>query len=296
MSLSQLRPLSFGEILDGAFSTYRRHFAAMFTTALLPLLPVALFWAGFGVLVRTDVPDEIGTATNLANLASSPLLLVVTMFMWGALTHQTMRALDGAPVEGGEAYRVGLRRLLPLVGAGLLVTLMAMMGFALLGILAVVGAPVALLVLGAVPALAAAVVVGIVHFSVWSVVVVEEKGAVASLARSRELARGAWGRIFGVWFVAMLIIMIPSGVVGGVAGAAYIVTQVSQGGLESAAAPMPVWLTAATNLLSTLMTAITTPFYVAAMTLLYLDRRVRTDALDLELAAEGLAGAAPRAL
>ena len=36
MALSNLRPLSFGEILDSAFTLYRRNFATFVLTALIP--------------------------------------------------------------------------------------------------------------------------------------------------------------------------------------------------------------------------------------------------------------------
>ena len=42
MSFSQLRPLSLGEMLDGAFTIYRRQFASLFLTALAPQLPMIL--------------------------------------------------------------------------------------------------------------------------------------------------------------------------------------------------------------------------------------------------------------
>lgn len=266
MSLSHMRPLQFGEILDGAFTLYRRHFATLFTTALLPYLPLAVLWGIFGVVARADTPEQTETVRTLATVASYPIMLVVGLLVWGALTYQTSQALQGHEVDRGAAFGVAVRRLLPLLGAALLSFLLIGFGLLLLVV------PAAL--------------VAIMLFAALQVVVLENRGPVEALARSRELARGAWGRIFGIWFIVMMIVWIPSMVVGGVAGAFAVFTAFTTGGLEEMV--MPLWITAVTNVLSILISALTTPFYVGAMTLLYYDRRVRTDALDLELATERL--------
>lgn len=270
MSLSHLRPLDFGEILDGAFTLYRRHFSTMFLTALLPLIPLLLYWAGFAAVVRTDSPDEIESATTLATVISYPLLLAASFLVYGALVHQVARALEGGAVERGEAYRVALRRFFPLLGASILTMLCAAVGLLLL--------------------IVPAFLVMIMFFAASQAVVVEGKGPVEALKRSRALASGSWGRIAGIWLVTMLIVMAPSMVVGGAVGAVAVGGAILSGNLE-AAAVMPVWATAVTNLLSTVMSALTTPFMVATLTLLYFDLRVRSEALDLQVATEGLAPA-----
>ena len=50
MSLSQLRPLAFGEILDGAFALYRRHFSVFVPTSLLAHAPLMLLWAAYAAM------------------------------------------------------------------------------------------------------------------------------------------------------------------------------------------------------------------------------------------------------
>jgi hypothetical protein len=58
------------------------------------------------------------------------------------------------------------------------------------------------------------------------------------------------------------------------------------GGVEAVIAAG--WIGGLTQAGSVLVTAITTPFSVALLTLLYVDRRARTEAPDLEAAAERL--------
>jgi len=270
MSLSHLRPLNFGEILDGAFTLYRRHFSTMFLTTLIPFVPLLLYWAGFAAVVRTDAPEEIETATNLANLISIPLSLLPYFLVYGALIHQVARALEGALVERGEAYRVATRRLLPMLGAGLLA-----------GLLAVLALPFLI-----VPA----ILVMIMFLFSSQAVVVEGKGPVEALKRSRALAKGSWGRIAGIWLLTMLIVMVPGSVVGGAVFAVAMGGAILSGNIE-AMTVLPVWATTLANLLSTLVSALTTPFMVATLTLLYFDLRVRSEALDLQVATEGLAPA-----
>lgn len=269
MSLSHLRPLSFGEILDGAFVLYRRHFTTFFTTAIIPLLPVALLWGVFGWLTG-NMADLDDAASVFGFVAVYPLMLLGTMLMWGALVHETSRAVEGGAVDRGEAYRVSLRRLLPSLGAAVLFTLLAVVGLVLL----------------VVPG----ILVMLALFATWHAVIIEGKGPVAALSRSRELARGAWGRIFGVLLVSYIIVMIPGMVVGVASGVAILGSAVASGDPEAAAGAMG-WFTAVNNVLSILISALTTPFMTAAITLLYYDRRVRTEALDLEMATDRLGAA-----
>lgn len=266
MSLSHLRPLSFGEILDGAFVLYRRHFAVFFTTALIPLLPVALLWGAFG-LVSGGGMDVEGTAAAVTFLVAYPVMIVGMLLMWGALIHETAQAVEGRPVDRAEAYRTAFRRMLPMLGASILFFFLAGLGLLLLVV------PMFLVM--------------IALFAVWQVVVIEERGPLEALSRSRELARGAWGRIFGIQVVSYIIVMIPAMLVGMVTGMAMFGAMMASGDPD-AAAGMVGWLTAANNVLSMLVSALTTPFMTAALTLLYYDRRVRTEALDLVLATEEL--------
>lgn len=265
MPPSHLRPLSFGEILDGAFVLYRRHFTVFFTTAVIPLLPVALLWGVFGLVSGGDRLD--GAAAGLTFLVVYPVMVVGMLLMWGALIHEAAQAVEGRPIDRAEAYRVAFRRMLPMIGAGILFALLFALGFVLL----------------VVPG----ILVLIALFAVWQAVVIEGKGPVEAIGRSRELARGAWLRIFGIQVVSYIIVMIPGMLVGTATGIAMFGAMMASGDPDAASGAVG-WLSAVNNVLSVLVSALTTPFMTAAITLLYYDRRVRTEALDLELATERL--------
>ncbi|MDQ3389332.1 MAG: hypothetical protein M3483_07510, partial [Gemmatimonadota bacterium] len=225
-------------------------------------------WTIFGLVARADTPEEVETLTNVFTFAAAyPLLLVLSIIVWGALIHECSRAVLGEEVDRREAFRVAFRRFFPLLGVM---------------IIAIIGITVGLVFL-VVPG----VLLAIMLFAIWHVVVLEGKGPLEALGRSRELARGAWLKVFVVWLLATIIISVPGMVTGTVAFGYVAFTMIQAGGVDESMV-MPIWLTVTSNLLSTLLSAVTTPFLVAAMTLLYYDRRVRSDALDLEMAAEAL--------
>ena len=264
MSLSHLRPLSFGEILDGAFVLYRRHLATLFVATLVPFLPAVLFWIFVGATMGDDLDAE-GLST-VANLLLTPYSLMATLVVWGALMHLASRAYLGGEVSMGEGYRVALRRFLPLLVSGVVVYLLFVLGLVLL----------------VVPG----IIAGIVFFAVWQVVVIEGKGPFAAMGRSRQLARGAWKRIFGVMFVAMVIAFTPT-MLSTATVIGFYGMEAFRGPAVEVAANIG-WAFIATSVLSTILSALTYPYFATVMTLLYYDRRVRTEALDLEMATERL--------
>lgn len=262
---AQLRPLTLGEILDGAFALYRLHFGTLFLTALLPMLPVVVFWGAFPLFAR-GAPEQITELVNLAGWVLMPYTLPATLLVWGALLHQVSQAYLGNPISVRAGYHRGVRRLLPLLGATVVWALLIVFGLILLVI------PGILLL--------------IMFFAVGQVVVIEGRGPIEALGRSRELARGAWGRILGALFVLFLITALP----GFALTAATGIGALASGSGAVAVLESP-WLFTAFQALSVLVNALTTPFMSAGLVLLYYDRRVRSEALDVELAAEGLAPA-----
>ncbi|HKP76132.1 MAG TPA: hypothetical protein VJT67_11360 [Longimicrobiaceae bacterium] len=275
MSFSQLRPLSIGEVLDGAFTIYRRQFASMFLTALVPQIPmIALLTLYYGVLGSLAGAGAAGSEPSMAALFAMgvgavilvPAAVIGNATAVGAITFQTARAYTGAPVTTREAIRRGLDRALPLVGAYMVVGFLAFLGFFAL----IVGMFVVLL--GA--------------FAVAPAVVLERRGPVEAMSRSWALVKGAWGEVFLVAVLAYLIAMLPGMAVG-------MVTTIG-GLLLSHGDPSLIMASQAVGqVLSQVARTLTIPFSLGATVLLYYDRRVRTEALDVQMMAESLA-AAPR--
>ncbi|MFE3637172.1 hypothetical protein [Streptomyces sp. NPDC059168] len=305
-----LRPLGVGEILDGAVSTMRTHWRTVLgislTVAVVTQLGVILLQ---GFLLNDNATTD---ALNDQNASGSEILRALGTLMAGVsvvgvisvvgsivatalLTTVTSRAVLGRPVSTGEAWRdarpqvprlFGLLLLLGLISAGVV------FGGALPGILVLAlggneGAGIALLVLG----MLAAVVVAIwltVRFSLASpALMLERQGIVKSMIRSAKLVRGSWWRVLGIQMLAGLIanvvsslVVIPFALIAGAAaggdGMATFITAGSQG---------TGWtFLIISGIGSVLGAMITLPITAGVTVLLYIDQRIRREALDLELA------------
>lgn len=296
MSAPLLRPLAFGEVLDSAFTLYRRNFAVFVGAALVPTLPMlAVAWmTGMG---GTSDP---ATFDGAAFVLFFVVAIVATLLMWGALAHLASQAYGGIPAGIGEGLQVALRRFFPLLGAAILagiilsvaffaVMLVMMVGFLIVGMISavggaagsVVGTVIGIVVLVAMVVLYAAG--GGLFFALVPAVVVERKGPSDAIARTFELARGAMKRLIGLVFVCLCIVYLP---ILGVLVLTGTFSTMYDPAAAAAAAGSPAML------LQQVVTwgsgALTTPFLVGAMVVQYYDRRVRTEALDVQAAAERL--------
>lgn len=258
-----MRPLGFGETLDGAFTLLRRNFATFFAIALLPQLPLILFWLIGPAVVGPMAEGSL--ALQAASVLLSPYSLFATLLLMGALTHAAALAYGGEQAGIGASLGRGLRRLLPLFVVSLISWIM--IGFGLLLLI--------------VPGL----IVAAMYFAVYPVIMVENRGPLKALGRSRDLSRGARGRILGMMAVALLITYLPIVALGMAAGAGIGITAAVS---AASFASTNLWLTGIMQAGSLVLSAITTPFLIIVFVLLYYDRRARTEAPDLEAAVAAL--------
>lgn len=295
MALPNLRPLTFGEVLDGAFTLYRRNFVTFVVTALIPTLAiiVALVVLGGGMFAALSSGDP--TALMGAVLGAGLLVGIVAfasvLLMWGALTREASQSYTGHPTSVGDGIQSGLRSILPLVGAGVVAFLglvVAGIGVGLVlaifvGILGAMGA--AMIVLGTLVAmlgwLAFIAVAMAVLFAVVPAVVVEGAGPIEALERSFTLARGALGRVIGLMLVTLLITYLPGMAVIAVTGGFSTM-------MNPETIPTPGQMVTQ-QVLGMVVSILTTPFMVSVIVLQYFDRRVRTEALDVQMMADRLA-------
>jgi len=268
MAFSQLRPLSLGEVLDGAFTIYRRQFVSLFLTALLPQLPMivlmALYYLFLGSVTRPAGPDlsaTMGITVMLVALVLLPVAIIGSFTAIGGVTFQVARAYTGKPVSTGEAIRRGFQRSLPMTGAYLVVGIMSMFGL----LAFIIGF----------------FVVWVSAFAVAPAVVLERRGPIEAISRSWEMVKGAWGEVFLVIFIASMIATLPGSAVGMFAVFGGLV--ISGGDPDTLMAAQAVG-----QVLSQLTRTLTIPFSLGATVLLYYDRRVRTEALDVQMMAESL--------
>lgn len=295
MNAPQFRPLGFGEILDGAFTMYRRNFVPFLATALIPTMLMAGAFAVWGlemVTTRRD-PTDMGAALNMfgSMMALSLVAALVSLVLWGALTRESAQAYLGAPVSAGDGMRRAFTKLLPLLGAGFVVMVMLVVTYlavALLAALAVgigvgLGNTVVTLVLGVVVAVGSAFAfMGLVAlvFATVPAIIVEDKGPLQAISRSFDLARGAVWRVAGLIVVSFIIVYLP-----------VIAVMWLTGSFNSIANPETLPTTGqflTQQLLSAAVGILTTPFLVSVIVLQYFDRRVRTEALDVQMMTDRL--------
>jgi hypothetical protein len=290
-----LRPLAVGEILDGAFTLYRRNLPTFLVTALIPTLAVAAGFVllGSGYVEAMTNSDPTAMVTQMMSGLWKMMLLgfAATLVMWPALTRQAAQAYTGQPTSVADGFSAGARATLPLLGASVVAGIAMMLaGFGVAIVLTVVvlifGA------MGAVMGIVGAVLVMLGYLAFFSVafavlfavvpaVVVEGAGPIVALERSFTLARSALGKVTGVMTVAMLISYLP-----------IMAVMALTGGLARMMDPSNVpsagqFITQ--QLLSTGVGVLTTPFLASVVVLLYFDRRVRTEALDVQMMTDSLA-------
>ncbi|MGG7573481.1 hypothetical protein [Streptomyces sirii] len=311
-----LRPLGIGEILDGAVSTMRAHWRTVLGISLVVAVVaqtavtiVTGVWFQDGgratTLSNDNVPPLRDTMRQLGDtLAGSAITSVIgllaTIIATGLLTMVVSRAVLGRPVTAGEAWRDARAQLPRLLGLLVLlpaiVTAIFAVGVAPGVILAATGTPDIGLLLAMLGGLAATVV------SIWlwvryslasPALMLEKQGVIASMRRSAKLVRGSWWRVLGAQLLAYLliaivefIIQIPATLIAFLIGGESLMSW-ANGTSTSAGWSFLVVLGIGAVISST----ITFPISAGVTALLYMDQRIRREALDLELArAAGLPG------
>ncbi|MGH8970500.1 MAG: hypothetical protein ACRDV1_11180 [Actinomycetes bacterium] len=320
-----LRPLGVGEILDGAISTIRSRPRVMLGLSALvaaasQLLIVPVTW-----LLLRDSPelsfsaepgsteDELAYQAGALSAAAVQIVvtLLATLVLTGILTVVLSRAVLGQGTTAGEAWAKARPRLPALIGVTVLVGLVELGVFAVaLGpglLLAATGAPGAAvavtLVIGIPVAVAAAVYLYVAFALAPASIVLEKRSVVASLRRSRALVTGAWWRTFAILLLVNVIAQFISAILSVPFLVLQMVAALVAGGSDALDLYSIVPLLVAA--VGTIVAAtVTWPFTAVSTALLYVDRRIRREALDLELVrAAGLAppgqsatpGAAPDA-
>ncbi|MER5396772.1 hypothetical protein [Streptomyces sp. NPDC002599] len=303
-----LRPLGVGEILDGAVSTMRGYWRTVLgislTVAVVTQIAIILL-QGFVLddsAATETLNDPSATLGELSRamsdtLLSSGLVLLVTLLgtivATALLTSVTSRAVIGKTVTTSEAWRDARPQLAKLFGLTLLLPLIAVAivgAGALPGLLVIAGgsrdAGAALAVLGALAAGFVALWL-MVRFSLASpALMLEKQGILKSMRRSAKLVRGSWWRVFGIQLLATIIANILASII--VIPFAVLAAALSGDGftgfLDSSAGDLGWTFLIVSGIGSVIGSMITFPITAGVTVLLYIDRRIRREALDLDLA------------
>ncbi|MFJ5679836.1 hypothetical protein [Streptomyces sp. NPDC093097] len=316
-----LRPLGVGEILDGAVATMRAHWRTVLGISLIvavvsqtAITLVTGLWFP-GPTTRTSLDD--GSAPPLRQLVSdlgdsltgsvitTVIGLLATIIATGMLTMLVSRAVLGRPVSAGETWRDARSQLPRLLGLLVLLPLLVTVVFAIglaPGLIVTASGPIGIGLLITLLGMLAAACVSIwlwVRYSLASpALMLEKQGVIASMRRSAKLVRDAWWRVLGIQLLAYLlivivefIIQIPATLIAFLIGGQSLMDW-ANGTSDSTGWPFLITMGIGAVISST----IALPISAGVTALLYVDQRIRREALDLELArAAGLPGYGPEA-
>jgi hypothetical protein len=286
-----------GEILDGSFNIYRRHFGVFMRLSLILVwLPTAmgiylnLRFSNNPFALLSLFQEDIGRSVGVL------LLIIVVWVTCGLLlTAGTIRTISdsylGQEPELGESLRFAAGKLVPLLlvtlSKGLLVILLylgsALAVTALFFLGKVLGSGVAALMIFVGVIAAAWLVIWVIcaYGTTTPIVVLEElSSSFDAFGRSWELTRDARGKVFGTIAVTWLISQfLPGMVINGVGNVV---------GITGNEALQPVFV-----VLASLIGIVLAPIMPCALTLLYYDLRVRREAFDLQVLSEQLGTESP---
>jgi len=281
-----------GEILDGSFNIYRRHFGLfMRLTLILVWLPTAA-----GIYLNLRFAKNPFEALNIfqahmgATIGIAFLFIVVASACSLLLKAGTIRVISdsylGQEPELGASLRLGVDKIVPLLlvtfSKGLLIILLdvvSAVGVALLyfmGRLVGPGMGGLMIFIGVVAAIWFVIWVLCAYATTTAIVVLEDlPSSFDAFGRSWELTRGARLKVFGTAVVAWLISQfLPQMVVGGISGVL---------GIAGNDSLQPLFVVVAS-----LLGIVLAPILPCALTLLYYDLRVRREAFDLQVLSEQL--------
>jgi hypothetical protein len=268
-----LRPLGVGETLDAAIKLYRNNATTLWTIVALVIVPLEIIEV---ILRRVSLPSDVfvhngtlytfttngssGTGSTVALLLVVLLGLLGQLLSTGALFKSLLDAYLGRSTDWRQSFDFAWHRIGSLIWLGILSTVLVTIGFVLLvipGIWLLVAISVA------VPAL---MLEGVTGFK--------------AMRRSMDLVDTRWWATFGRLLAVFLLYGVLSFVIGAIVGAltdALSVTNVT------------LWVVIY-GVLRAAVVILMTPFIAAAITVMYIDLRVRKEALDIELLASRFGG------
>ena len=280
--MADIRPMNFGEILDGALMIYRRHFGLFLKLALAALSVPVLLLVYFGLRAVSEV--MVNPVRTLLFLFPVGILYYIATLV---LTAGTIRIISdsylGRAPRLQDALALGISKILPLIAVGL--------GKAIVLGLIMVGAGAVAGIFGAVlkgSALGVLLIVTFVCVALWftifvacgygvttPVVVLEElSSSFDAFSRSWDLTRNFKLKVLGLAVVAFLLCnFLPSQVLQAIANAVMRTAPAAGIALTALAVMLPLILA---------------PVIAAVITLMYYDLRVRREAFDLQVLGQRL--------
>ncbi|MGH7520591.1 MAG: hypothetical protein ACREMI_04890 [Gemmatimonadales bacterium] len=290
-SASNVRPMQIGEILDGTFNLYRRHFGLLmrlsFTLICLPAVIGVYLLARFAsdpMGFSAWVGEHIGATIGYGLLALIVFAVISVLLKSGTVKIISDSYLGHEPALR-DALQFGAGRIVPMLlvalSKGLLIILLyfaEILVFLLFaGLARAVGGTLLTVWVGVFGIIGGVWFLAFVlcGYALTTMVVVLEDldSSFNAFGRSWDLTRGAKLKVFVVWLVMWLL--------------TYFVPGLAQLGVSAAIGPN-VALQVTVAILSPVVSVALAPLPACALTLVYYDLRVRREAFDLEILSEQL--------
>ncbi len=318
-----LRPMTLGDIFNGAFSLIRHNpkttvglsLIVMAVASILTTLASTWFLDDYTAWLDDLMVDPTAVNPDAPLFPTSPVTLVLMyageliVYLGGSVVLGLLATTIGMAVLGHrltprQAWEAGRDRLGAVIGLALIkLGIQFLMWIA--ATIGVVGAVVLGVIVGMESGGGAGFLVGLLLFLlvmaavivpgtwIWvrlyyamPLVVLERLGPGRALARSWRLSQGQWWRTLGYWLLTGLLVMVVGMILNMPFGMASGVFTF----IDSSA----TWTIIASSALiyvgTVLVYAITQPFAAGVNTLLYVDLRMRREGLDLRLHEAARAG------
>lgn len=309
-----LRPLSIGDIYQGAFAAIKTNARTMFgfTAALLGVVLVISIATNYAI-INLVLPNYLSPNSpyaaaftslsgSFSQLGGSLLQVLATVLLSGLIVVAVSRSVLGRVASSKEVWERTKSKFLPLIGLNIITSiisgLMMIIGIVVFFVLLASAASTAktdreflqdlgvslvgLLILMVISALVSSYLS--IKFSVASpAMVLENLGVFAAIGRSWSLTRGNFWRLFGINILTAVITSMVAGIFGGIAGAlGAIFVVVGSSSPEDVIASLNTTYIL-TMVTSTIAQLLILPFTSSVNALLYIDLRMRKEGLDVEL-------------
>lgn len=309
-----LRPLSIGDIYQGAFAAIKTNTRTMFgfTAALLGVVLVISIGINY-LIINLVLPNYLSSNSpyaaaftslsgSFSQLGGTLLQALATVLLSGLIVVAVSRSVLGRVASSKEVWERTKSKFLPLIGLNIITSiisgLMMIIGIAVFFVLLAGVASTAkterelfqdlgimlvgLLILMVISALVSSYLS--IKFSVASpAMVLENLGVFAAIGRSWSLTRGNFWRLFGINILTAIITSMVAGIFGGIAGAlSAIFVVVGSSSPEDIIASLNTTYILA-MVMSTIAQLLILPFTSSVNALLYIDLRMRKEGLDVEL-------------
>ncbi|MFE7507805.1 hypothetical protein [Promicromonospora sp. NPDC057488] len=305
-----LRPLTLGELYDGAFGAVRHNPAVTLgLTAIIVIVAVAIgtllsiplttwFTDLFGSVLATagndPLLDDMGLTQDMLGvtygslLGTGLLLTLATPLAMGVMAISVSDSVIGRKISVSDAWRRVAKRAWFLIGFSLLSALVMIVAYTvavgvIVGLFAV---DPTLGVVGVFLVLAALLVAGVWAFTrvilVPPALAVEGGGFWATFTRAWKLTRGTFWRVLGIYLLTSIILSVIGQIVAFPIGALMGVAMMTASDAAMAAGyGLTYVITGGMSVL----------FLGGVVALLYIDTRMRREGLDVQLQAAAAAAA-----